>query len=579
MSRIARTSLLALAVMGARSGVPSVGPAPSIDLKRPAAISPTQLVGVASVIGGGEPLEWGGTRLAAGDVNGDGIGDFVIAAPGGTEDRPSRRGRLYVVFGSVAPARPVLDRTVHRLPAQGGGPPGLATQADMVIDGPDDFDHFGSSLLVADLDADGFADIVAGAPRADGPDNRRPDCGEVFVIRGAATMPRTIELSRPPAEGIRLHVIVGRAAGDALGAALGAGDLNGDGVMDLIAAAPLSGGTTGVQAAVNVGEVAVVRAGASLPAAPASIDLASPPADVVVCLLRGGDPGDQAGSALTTGDFDGDGLVDLAIGARGGDGPRNHRPDSGEVYLVFGSRILPRAVALGLQSDVFFAPADIGDLGGGSLAFGDVDGDGMADLAIGAEFADGLANGRLDAGEVILLKGRGRPALEGLRPAPPPGAASPPGTSGPVLVDLAEGGLSGVTTISGADPGDHTGARAVTDLDRDGRAELVIGAEDSSSRRNARAGGGELRIVRGAPSLPAVLDLSDDTAPTIHGAVGGGHFGKAAVAADMDGDNTPELIVSAPQAGQSLAGRIWVLKGDWRGWLGPIRPGRGETVR
>jgi len=93
MSRIARTSLLALAVMGARSGVPSVGPAPSIDLKRPAAISPTQLVGVASVIGGGEPLEWGGTRLAAGDVNGDGIGDFVIAAPGGTEDRPSRRGR------------------------------------------------------------------------------------------------------------------------------------------------------------------------------------------------------------------------------------------------------------------------------------------------------------------------------------------------------------------------------------------------------------------------------------------------------------------------------------------------------
>src|SRR5215831_4298107 len=92
-------------LLGGAAVLRAAGAAFTLDLKRPPDDSP---VSVLTVIGGGEPLEWGGTRLAGGDINGDGIADLVIAAPGGAEDRPSRRGRLYVVYGSVAPPRATL---------------------------------------------------------------------------------------------------------------------------------------------------------------------------------------------------------------------------------------------------------------------------------------------------------------------------------------------------------------------------------------------------------------------------------------------------------------------------------------
>src|SRR5262249_54397002 len=138
-----------LMLLGIAAATWAAGVSFTLDLKRPPDDSP---VTVLTVIGGGEPLEWGGTRLAGGDVHGDGIADRVIAAPGGAEDRPSRRGRLYVVYGSVAPPRATLDRTMRRLATPPGAPPGYATDADVVIEGWDDFDHLGRSLAVADVD-------------------------------------------------------------------------------------------------------------------------------------------------------------------------------------------------------------------------------------------------------------------------------------------------------------------------------------------------------------------------------------------------------------------------------------------
>ncbi|HZI94617.1 MAG TPA: FG-GAP repeat protein, partial [Patescibacteria group bacterium] len=359
-----------------------------IDLKRP---DTGAAVTVLATIGGGEPLEWGGTRLAGGDINGDGIADLVIASPGGAEDRPSRRGRLYVKFGSVAPLGPSLDRTLHRLRTPPGTPAAFTSGADVIVEGWDDFDHLGRALAVADIDADGFADIIAGAPRADGPGNARPDCGEVYVIHGASTLPRVIELSAGPAPGVRVNIIMGRAPGDALGSSLEVADVNGDGALDVVAGAPLAAGMVGALGAINVGEVFVLSGGQAMPAL---IDLAAPPAGAVISELRGADPGDQVGSAVAVGDFDGDSVADLAIGARGGDGPGNRRPDAGEVYLVFGARTISRLILLGMQSEAFIAPAGIGDGGGGSLAFGDVNGDGRADLAIGAPIPVDVTKGK-----------------------------------------------------------------------------------------------------------------------------------------------------------------------------------------
>src|SRR6185369_12009169 len=105
----------------------------------------------------------------------------------------------YVVFGSVAP-RPLVDLKLRRRAGSEQGTPSIpVSDADVVIEGADDFDHLGRALVVTDLDGDGFADIIVGSPRADGPVNSRSDCGEVHIIHGAATLPRSIELGSPMA--------------------------------------------------------------------------------------------------------------------------------------------------------------------------------------------------------------------------------------------------------------------------------------------------------------------------------------------------------------------------------------------
>jgi hypothetical protein len=226
--RAARAAWTALAVaVAAVLGAPpraTVSPSATaqgepwvLDLRRPDARLAT-----VSVLSGGEPLEWAGFAIATGDVNADGLGDLILAAPGGTDDRPSRRGRIYVVYGRLDPPRPAANLTPRiPLPASATAPAAPATPsgADVVIDGAGDFDHFGRALAVGDVDGDGAADIVAGAPRADGPLDSRADCGEVFVIFGAAALPPRIDLSAPQ-PGARVAQIIGRSAGDAFGSAV-----------------------------------------------------------------------------------------------------------------------------------------------------------------------------------------------------------------------------------------------------------------------------------------------------------------------------------------------------------------------
>ena len=591
--------VMGMVCLGARPAGPSRRGI-EVDLRR---IDPERMT--STLVMGGEPLEWAGARLAAGDLNGDGLGDLVIAAPGGADDRPSRRGRLYVLFGSLEPPPRVIDLTIRYAPnvIPGGEPEKkMFTMADVVIDGAGEFDHLGISLLVDDIDGDGFDDIVAGSPRGDGPGDARADCGEVHVIHGAGMWPRRIALDAPA--GARVTWILGPSTGDALGTSLASGDLDGDGITDLAMGVPLSAGRAGALGALDVGGVIVLsgpRAGAAWPAV---IDLKDPrgPAGLDRFVLRGAAAGDQAGYAVAIGDFDGDGIRDLALSARAADGHEKRRPDSGQVHLVFGGTGLRAGMDLARDTDLLIAGPDIGDLGGQSLAFGDLDGDGREDLLIGAEFADGSRNTTLDAGDVIVIAGRPRPDLEALRPKPDAatsaGARTPrekrgepaPGNPdngssagpdaakngappvGPVIIDPGmHPALPGVWIFHGADPGDHTGIRGAADLDGDGRAEMFIGAADSSGRRNSRGGGGEVVIIPGSEPPPAgrVVRLGDGESLTLYGPRGNTHLGIAAVAVDLDGDGRPELALSGPQAGRSLEGRIWILRADWGLFLKP----------
>lgn len=563
-------------MLGLLLAAATAGPTTTIDLKRP---DPKRVT--VTTIAAGEALEWAGAKLAGGDINGDGLDDLVIAAPGGTDDRPSRRGRLYVVFGTLQPPRNI-DVAIRYVPEVVPGKPGarrMTTDADVLIDGADDFDHLGTSLAVADLDADGFADIIAGAPKADGPLEKRPDCGEVFIVRGASSLPSRIDLNAPG--GVRAHRIIGRATGDAFGTSLAVADVEGDGRLDLIAGAPLAKGPVTPMQALDTGEVVVLSGGAAT-SWPALIDLAQGSA-VPRFILSGTEPGVQTGYTVATGDFDGDGIHDLAVSARAADAGGS-RYEAGEVYLVFGGTGLRQGMNLRQHADAVILFPNIGDLGGGSLAFGDVDGDGHDDLIAAAEFADGQREMALDAGEVMILAGRGRPEIETLRPpviAKGPAASrssqekkkdeANPLAPGPVVIDLADAtrAFAGFVTLHGVDPGDHTGVLGAFDLDEDGKDEVLIGASDAASRRNARGGGGELRILPGGALATRAVALTGAMGAVIYGPQGNTHFGAAATALDLDGDGRLELVAGAPTSGRTLSGRVWVMRGVWGPLLRP----------
>src|SRR5262245_19492964 len=135
------------------------------------------------------------------------------------------------------------------------------------------------------------------------------------------------------------------------------------------------------------------------------VDLATDNQDFTVF---GSTPADQVGSAGAIGDVNGDGIGDLIIGARGGQGPGDARgTTTGEVYIRFGTKMYGRT------QDLFVTPPNVVIYGvgaqdqfGRSLAVADVNNDGKKDIIIGAPLADGPADGRGGCGEVYILYGR-----------------------------------------------------------------------------------------------------------------------------------------------------------------------------
>lgn len=250
-----------------------------------------------------------GESVTTTDVNGDGISDILIGAPGSdgpTGSRPDS-GAAYLILGRTA-----WPETIDL---------GSAA-ADVSLFGEDAGDRFGSSVLIGDVDGDGFEDLIIGAPPARGPENLRGGAGEVYVIRGAEGFPPTIDLAKSPPD----IVIFGREPLDNLGTSLASGDVNGDGISDLLIGAS---GADGPDKRADAGAAYLFYGGVL----PTQLDLASEAADVTI---YGASPLDKLGSALWSSDINGDGTDDILVGAVGADGPKDRIPDAGEVYIIFG---------------------------------------------------------------------------------------------------------------------------------------------------------------------------------------------------------------------------------------------------
>jgi hypothetical protein len=415
---------------------------------------------------------WYGYSVAtAGDVNGDGYSDVIVGAPG----RNSHGGSTFAYYGAAAS----LDDTA-----------GWTKVSNL------ENAHFGHSVASAgDVNADGYGDVIVGAPQWDG--------GQAFEGSAWVYIGHPSGLTTTP---------IWHKQGDQTGAQFGwsvgsAGDVNGDGYEEVIVGAP-----TYDYGEEDEGMVWVYLGSASGP-------------DSAPAWYKDSDQVDaQFGYAVgTAGDVNGDGYADVVVGA-----PYYNHPeaDEGGAWIYEGS-----ASGLHVAPDWHGQCDQAGANFGASLGTaGDVNGDGYSDLIVGAPFWD---NGQNNEGGVWVYLG------------------SPRGMS---------------QTYRWRQDGDLIGANygaavgAAGDVNGDGFADIIVGAPRWN---NGQENEGKAFVYHSSGTslylTPSWTKESDQS-----GAMFGGSVGSAG---DVNGDGFADIIVGAYlwTAGQTNEGGAWVYHGSAAG--------------
>jgi hypothetical protein len=410
----------------------------------------------------------------AGDVNGDGYADAIISAP--TYDAGEQNeGRAYVYMGSAD---------------------GLSSQPDWAIESNQANAEIGSSVSTAgDVNGDGYADVIVGAP---GYDNDETGEGRTYLFLGSAG--GLTGASAWTAEGNQTSASFGRSVSTA-------GDVNGDGYADVIIGARLhdNGQLNEGRAYVYHGSAVGLSASAGWTA-----------------------DGDQGGAVLgssvsTAGDVNGDGYADIIVGALEYD---NGQTAEGRAYVYHGSATGPSTTADWIaESNQAFAFFGISV----SIA-GDVNGDGYDDVIVGADSYD---NGQLDEGRTFVYHGSGT------------GLSDTPDWTAESNESAVQFGCS-VSTAG--------------DVNGDGYADVVVGADRYD---DGEVDEGRAYVYHGsAAGLSAIPDWTAES----NG--GSALFGQSVSSAgDVNGDGYADVIIGAVyyDNGESLEGRAYLYHGSGDG--------------
>lgn len=351
-------------------------------------------------IAGDEVVSFG---LATGDINGDGHTDLVFSSVHGRGPLGTRvsGGAVYAVLGRPRCELPSFVDCDFRT---------SATHPDFVVHGGDAGDRFGFEIVCADLDGDGVDDLVSTAYGGDGRENLRISAGDIYGFWGRREWRTQYDIARDEFD----FAIEGPTAGYRLGT----GDLDGDGIDDLVVGSFENENNENLpDGQAGAGEHRVLF-GRSRGQWPRWTDLV-PATDV---LILGADTGDTRGPFifehtffLATGDRNADGFYDLLITAGGADGPPwSYRDNGGEAYLLYGR---PRSawepfydlrsdydlIAYGADGFADGVGAYHQDEMGWACAMADIDGNGRDEIILSSTFADGPLNTRTDAGEVYIV--------------------------------------------------------------------------------------------------------------------------------------------------------------------------------
>ncbi|CAC9592578.1 hypothetical protein [uncultured Gammaproteobacteria bacterium] len=380
---------------------------------------------------------------SAGDVNGDGLDDLIIGSHWVDLAGNTQVGKSFVVFGKI-------NTNAINLSDITSGTGGF------VINGENTNDGSGISVSSAgDVNGDGSDDLIIGAYGANG------FAGKSFVVFGKNDT-NAINLStiESGTGGFAINNDITADSDAGAGASVSsAGDVNGDGLDDLIVGAYRAQNSSGKSFVVfgkkdnrDVVNLSAIESGTG------------------GFVINGENSNDFSGySVSSAGDVNGDGLDDLIVGAHQAD--LTDSADAGKSYVVFGKA---NTDAINLSNIVtgtggfVINGENAGDKSGYSVSSaGDVNGDGLDDLIVGAYYADSA--GKADIGKSFVVFGKAD-------------------TTTVNLSNIISG--TGGFVINGENAGDKSGysVSSAGDVNGDGLDDLIIGAPSAGSANNANAG-------------------------------------------------------------------------------------------
>ncbi|MGW6144640.1 FG-GAP and VCBS repeat-containing protein [Streptomyces sp. NPDC055140] len=411
------------------------------------------------------------------DFNGDGYRDLATAAPDATVGGEFAAGAVVVTYGSSS-GLSATNRTV--ISQNSAAVPGAAEEGD----------SFGSGLASADLDGDGYADLVVGSEYEDV--GSCQDAGSVTVLWGSASGLQGGATLAPPTT---------RFDKDRAGMAVATGDFDGDGLVEVMASGngdmwhmegPFArSGTAGHTEYLFSGTARNLAVG----------DITGNGSDELVAL--GGMAEDDLGGSVTMLSWDSGKLTETEI------------------------------VADGLTG-----------------AVGDIDADGYADIVLGrgdkhgSEAEAGIAQG----GQITVLYG----------------SPSGPGTTRPArTLSQASSGVPGT-----AETWDGFGdAVSVGDVNADGYADVAVGAPDEAIGDQSQAGA--VTVLHGSDAgltTTGAASFTQDSSGVPGAAENLDRFGSAVRLADLNGNGVADLSVGVD--GENETGGIWYLRGTSTGITG-----------